>query len=173
MFVVNGPAADATDTLQPWGLLHKPVLTIISSFFCSSINGAPVKWNCQGTKVLGEKHVPLSLCPPQILHGLTLDRTWASTVRGWWLTARAMQEPSLRLDFNVSITDNLNYLTTLRRKLTSITKKNLLNNLGTSHMSRHRRTDKISKRLKLFTTCDIYGSQRWLWSRAVELVHKM
>jgi hypothetical protein len=27
------------------------------------------------TKVLGEKPVPVPLCPPQIIHGLTRDRT--------------------------------------------------------------------------------------------------
>jgi hypothetical protein len=30
---------------------------------------------------LGEKPVPVPLCPPQIPHGLTRDRTRASTVR--------------------------------------------------------------------------------------------
>jgi hypothetical protein len=35
-------------------------------------NGAPVELNWQGkTEVLGEKPVPVPLCPPQIPHGLT------------------------------------------------------------------------------------------------------
>jgi hypothetical protein len=38
-------------------------------FFVSPCNGAPV---------------PVPLCPPQIPHGLTWDRTWASAMRGRW-----------------------------------------------------------------------------------------
>jgi hypothetical protein len=38
-------------------------------------------------EVLVEKHVPVPLCPPQIPHGLTRDRTQASAVRGRRLTA--------------------------------------------------------------------------------------
>jgi hypothetical protein len=33
------------------------------------------------------------LCPPQIPHGLTRDRTWPSAVRGRRLTAWAMVRP--------------------------------------------------------------------------------
>jgi hypothetical protein len=36
---------------------------------------------------LGEKPVPVPLCPPQISHGLTRDRTRASAVRGRRLIA--------------------------------------------------------------------------------------
>jgi hypothetical protein len=36
---------------------------------------------------LGEKPVPVPLCPLQISHGLTRDRTLASAVRGRRLTA--------------------------------------------------------------------------------------
>jgi hypothetical protein len=40
-------------------------------FFILPSNGAPVEWNWQGkTEVLGEKPVPVPLCPPQIPHGL-------------------------------------------------------------------------------------------------------
>jgi hypothetical protein len=54
-------------------------------------NGAPVEWNWQGkTEVLGERPVPVPLCPPQMPHGLTWDRTRASAVGGRRLTARAM-----------------------------------------------------------------------------------
>jgi hypothetical protein len=38
-------------------------------------------------KYAREKPVPVPLCPPQIPHGLTRDRTWASAVGGLWLTA--------------------------------------------------------------------------------------
>jgi hypothetical protein len=39
---------------------------------------------------LGEKPVPVPLCPPQIPHGLTRARTWASAVRGRRLTTWVM-----------------------------------------------------------------------------------
>jgi hypothetical protein len=53
--VVKGPAADATEAPQPWGLLCNPVMKMIS-FFCCPCNGAPVEWNWQGkTVVHGEK----------------------------------------------------------------------------------------------------------------------
>ena len=42
------------------------------SFFVFPCNGTPVEWNWQGkTDVLGEKPVPVPLCPPQIPHWLT------------------------------------------------------------------------------------------------------
>jgi hypothetical protein len=66
-----------------------------TNFFCPfPSNGAPVEWYWQGkTEVSGEKPVPMPLCPPQILHGLTRDRTRASMVGGQWLTAWAMAWP--------------------------------------------------------------------------------
>jgi hypothetical protein len=64
-----------------------------SYFFIFPSNGAKVKWNWQGkTEVLGEKPVLVPLCPPQIPHGMTRDRTRASAVGGWWLT---MARPSM------------------------------------------------------------------------------
>jgi hypothetical protein len=39
------------------------------------------------TEELGEKLVPVSLCPPQIPHELTRERTRDSAVRGRRLTA--------------------------------------------------------------------------------------
>jgi hypothetical protein len=56
-------------------------------------------WVCRATVVrywrgetekLGEKRVPLPLCPPQIPRGLTRARTWASEVGGQWLTVWAV-----------------------------------------------------------------------------------
>jgi hypothetical protein len=59
-------------------------------FFVFPCNGASVEWNWLGkTEALGEKPVPESLCPPQISHGLTRDRTRVSAVRGRRLTAWA------------------------------------------------------------------------------------
>jgi hypothetical protein len=92
----SGPAADATNAPQPWGLLCNPVMKMISFFFfVFPSNGAPVEWNWQGkTEVLGgEKPVPVPLCPPKIPHGLTQDRTRASAVRFRRLTAWAMARP--------------------------------------------------------------------------------
>jgi hypothetical protein len=55
---------------------------------------APMEWNWQGkAEVLGEKPVPMPLCPLQILHGLTRNRTRASAVGGRRLTAWAMARP--------------------------------------------------------------------------------
>jgi hypothetical protein len=94
--MVKGPAADATDAPQPWGLLWNPVMKItMMIIFCPfPSNGAPVEWNWQGkTEELGEKPVLLPLCPPQIPHWLTWDRTRASAVGGRRLTAWAMARP--------------------------------------------------------------------------------
>jgi hypothetical protein len=96
---VKGPAADATDALQPWGLLCNPVMKVkMRIIFCPfPSNGAPVEWNWQGkTEELGEKPVPVPLRPPQIPHGLTRDWTRASAVGGRRLTAWAMARPSFQ-----------------------------------------------------------------------------
>jgi hypothetical protein len=75
------------------GLLCKPVMKM-RFFLLFQFNAAPVEWNWQGkTEVLGEKHVPVPLCPPQILHGLARDRNPASAVRDRGLTAWAMVRP--------------------------------------------------------------------------------
>jgi hypothetical protein len=62
-FVEKGPAAEATDAPQPWGLLCNPVMKIkrkMISFFIFPSNEAPVEWNWQGkTEVLGENPVPV------------------------------------------------------------------------------------------------------------------
>jgi hypothetical protein len=49
------------------------------------------------TEVLGENPIPVPLCPPQIPHGPTLDRTRASAARGRRLTAWAMARPLKRV----------------------------------------------------------------------------
>jgi hypothetical protein len=80
--MVKGLAADATDAPQPWGLLCNPVMKMIN-FSVFPSNGAPVEWNWQGkTEVVGENPVPMSLCTPQVPHGLTRHRTRVSAVRG-------------------------------------------------------------------------------------------
>jgi hypothetical protein len=69
LFVVKGPAADATDAPQPSGLLCSSVLKMIS-FFVFTSNGEPVEWNWQGkTEVLGGK-----TCPSATLS--TTNPTW-------------------------------------------------------------------------------------------------
>jgi hypothetical protein len=63
-------------------------------FFIFPSNKAPGEWNLQGkTEVLGEKPVPVPLCPPQIPHLLARDRTRESAVGGRRLTAWAMARP--------------------------------------------------------------------------------
>ena len=54
--------------------------------------------------------VPVPLCPPQISHALTRDRTRASAVRGWWLTAWAMAGPMIHtlLDLHVAFARRAN-----------------------------------------------------------------
>jgi hypothetical protein len=74
--MVKSPAADATDALQPWGLLCNPMMKMkMMIIFCPlPSNGAPVEWNWQGkTEEVGEKPVPVPLCPPQIPRGLTAN----------------------------------------------------------------------------------------------------
>ena len=78
------------------GLLCNPMrkMKIMWLFLLFHFNGAPVEWNWQGkTEVLGEKPVLLPLCPSQIPHGPTRDRTRTSAVRGRRLTASAMAQP--------------------------------------------------------------------------------
>jgi hypothetical protein len=73
-------------------------------------NGAPVEWNWQGkTEVLGEKPVPVPLCPPQISPGLTRDRTRVSAVRSRRLTAWAMVRPSSLITSSVKIVNQLTH----------------------------------------------------------------
>jgi hypothetical protein len=74
-------------------------MTMMIIMFCPfPSNGAPVEWKWQGkTEVLGEKFVPVPLCPPQIPHGLTRDQTRSSAVGGRRLTAWAMARPKFSL----------------------------------------------------------------------------
>jgi hypothetical protein len=68
--------------------------------FVFPCNWSPVEWNWTGkTVLLGEKPVLVSICPPQIPHGLKQDRPWASAVRGRRLTAWSMAR-SLFLNYN-------------------------------------------------------------------------
>jgi hypothetical protein len=58
------PVADPTDTPQPWMLIVQPYEED-DIFLLFHFNGALVEWNWQGkTEVLGEKPVPVPLCPP-------------------------------------------------------------------------------------------------------------
>jgi hypothetical protein len=59
-----------------------------------------VEWYWQGeTEELGEKSVPVPLCPPQTPHGLTRARTLASAVRDRRLTTWAMVRPICLLTY--------------------------------------------------------------------------
>jgi hypothetical protein len=46
------------------------------------------------TELLGEKPVPVPLCPPPMPHGMSRDRIWASEVGDRRLTAWAMPRPN-------------------------------------------------------------------------------
>jgi hypothetical protein len=76
------------------------------SFFVFPCIGAPAEWYWRGkTEVLGGKPVPVPLCPPQIPHGLTWDRTRASAVTGRQLTAWAMaRQQRLQILWTASVT---------------------------------------------------------------------
>jgi hypothetical protein len=61
-----------------------------------------VEWYWQGKTVeLGEKPVPVSLCPPHIPHGLNRARTRASVVRGRRITTWAMARAILGVTTNL------------------------------------------------------------------------
>jgi hypothetical protein len=97
-FMVKAPAADVTDAPQPWGFTRNPVMKI--SF--SPCNGAAAEGNWQGkTEVLFKKPVPVPLFPQQIPHELTRNRTRASAVTGWRLTAWAMARSEHEVTHNV------------------------------------------------------------------------
>jgi hypothetical protein len=51
----------------------------------------------RGNRSTRRKPAPVPLCPPQIPHDLTWDRTQAATVGSWRLTAWAMAWPIWRL----------------------------------------------------------------------------
>jgi hypothetical protein len=71
-----------------------------------------VEWNLQGkTKVLGEKPVPVPLCPPQTPRGLTRDRNRASAVEDRRLTAWALARPCSTDSKRFEICDLLGYYT--------------------------------------------------------------
>jgi hypothetical protein len=88
--VEKGPAADTTDSPLPYGFLCNHVMKLkrrMISFFLF------IQVSARGMKLIGEnrstrgKPVPLPLRPAQIPHGLTRDRTRASTVGGRRLAA--------------------------------------------------------------------------------------
>jgi hypothetical protein len=50
----------------------------------------------RGNRSTCKKPAPVPLCPPQIPHDLTWDRTRAAAVGSQWLTAWAMAQPIIR-----------------------------------------------------------------------------
>jgi hypothetical protein len=73
-------------------------------------NGGMIDW--QGKiEELGEKPVPVPLCPPQIPHGLPRARTPASAVRGRRLTTWDRARPSVQ----PSVSRKVSYLHSCER----------------------------------------------------------
>jgi hypothetical protein len=69
---------------------------------------ATMEWYWQGkTEELGEKPVPVPLCPPQIPHGLPRARTRASAVRGRRLTTWAITRPRNRIYSSLDLTSTI------------------------------------------------------------------
>jgi hypothetical protein len=55
LFLLKGPAADATDSPQPWRLIVQPFDEDDEVLLLFHFNGTPVEWNWQGkTEILGE-----------------------------------------------------------------------------------------------------------------------
>jgi hypothetical protein len=129
--VVKSPAADATDTPQPWGFLCNPMMKMkmmFIIFYPFPNSGAPVEWNWQRkTEVLGEKPVPVPLCPPQILHGLTRDRTRASADAYWGslpMSKRPERVFSSLPPSSAEVKEGWSYTSTPRACLPGINRKN-------------------------------------------------
>jgi hypothetical protein len=93
---VKCPASEATDAPQPWGILCNPVMKRISFSFFQVMEH---RWN----EIDRGKPVLVPLCPPQIPHGLTRDRTRVSVVGGRRLTAwaTARQSDGLTLQWSI------------------------------------------------------------------------
>jgi hypothetical protein len=81
-------------------------------------NGAPVQWNWQGkTEELGEKPVPVPLCPPQIPHGRPAANrlshgtasyvfTYTPATKPW----RIIINPYVYVPYEININDSLRVL---------------------------------------------------------------
>jgi hypothetical protein len=81
---------------------HGCLLTLVYYSFPRWYEFGERQWNdiWQGkTEELGDKPVPVPLCPPQIPHGLIRARTRASAVRGRRLTTWAMARPDGTISF--------------------------------------------------------------------------
>jgi hypothetical protein len=74
------------------GLLYQP--RMIDDDDYGAVDGIRIG---KGNRSTRRKPAPVPLCPPQIPHDLTWDRTRAAAVGGQWLTAWAMARPELVL----------------------------------------------------------------------------
>jgi hypothetical protein len=81
---------------QAWMPTYVYILRIPQMIWVLESDGGMIYWHDK-TEELGEKPVPVPLCPPQIPYGLTRARTLASAVRGWRLTTWAMARPRLHV----------------------------------------------------------------------------
>jgi hypothetical protein len=99
IFFIEGPRSRCYRHTAALSLIVQPCNEDDEVFFLVFyFNGTPVEWYRQGkTEVLRGKPVPVPLCPPQIPHEPTRDRTRAYAVKGRGLTAWVMARLNLLL----------------------------------------------------------------------------
>jgi hypothetical protein len=89
--LVTSPWRWGGSSTQAWMPTYVSILRIPQMIW---VWRATMEWYWQGkTEELGEKPVPVPLCPSQISHGLTRARIRASAVRGRRLTTWDMARP--------------------------------------------------------------------------------
>ena len=76
-------------------MLHPLALLIIVVLECTRVwSFVELTYRKKKKEVLGEKHVPVLLCLPQVSHRLDWDWAWTSTVTDQWLNTWALPRPS-------------------------------------------------------------------------------
>jgi hypothetical protein len=78
------------------GILYQP--RMIDDDDYGAVGGMRIGWGYRSTR---RKPAPVPLCPPQIPHDLTWDRTRAAAVGSQRLTVRAMARPRPRVTSSI------------------------------------------------------------------------
>jgi hypothetical protein len=103
---------------------------------------------------LGDKPVPVTLCPPQISHGLTRDRTRASAVRGRQYRCCMCLNQYNMVEKNIYISSSA--IGSLNRKEKQMNKQKCLENMYVKHvfkrLSRTRRQEYWSNHDRQYNT---------------------